>query len=415
MEETGKILEGVKIVDLSRVMAAPFCTQMLSDLGATVWKIEAPWGDDVRGWGPPFAEGESSYFLAANRGKKSVSLNLKEPEAQKIVKRLAGEADVFFENFKTGDLERYGLDYESLASSNPSLIYASVTGFGQTGPRAREAGYDTQLQGLTGLMSITGEPDRPPMKVGVPWIDVLTGLTATVGIFAALRERDSSGKGQRIDLSLFDVGLMSLVNALQSYLMTGVPPGRVGTGHSTVAPAATFETQDGWLVTVAGNDSQFRRLCEALERPDLRDDPRFASNATRLENAEALIEGLNDTFRTGLRDEWIQHLGEAGLSATPVYDIGEALADPQAEHRGASWQVSHPTLGEVPLAANALRHMSRTPASPAGPPPLLGEHTREVLEGELGMDEAEVDALRSRGIVSTAPVAAARGQSAQEG
>lgn len=398
MNEGKKVLAGIKIVDLSRVMAAPVCTQILSDLGATVWKIEAPWGDDTRGWGPPFMEGESSYFLAANRGKKSISLDLKEPEAQEIVKGLVSGADIFFENFKTGDLERYGLGYESLSKPNPGLIYASVTGFGQTGPRAKEAGYDTQLQGLTGLMSITGEPDRPPMKVGVPWIDVLTGLTATVGILVALRERESSGRGQRIDLSLFDVGLMSMVNQLQSYLMTGAPPARHGTGHSTVAPAATFDAEDGWLVTVAGNDKQYRRLCEALDRPDLRDDSRFATNATRMENVEVLIAELNRTFRTGKRDDWIRHLGGAGISATPVYDLGEALADPQAEHRGMAWKETHSTLGEVPMVANALQHMSLTPASPAGPPPLLGEHTREVLAEELGLAEDEIDSLVSRGI-----------------
>lgn len=389
------------MLDLSRVMAAPFCTQMLSDLGATVLKIESPWGDDTRRWGPPFAEGESSYFLAVNRGKKGVAINLKNEEGQELIKRLALKADVLVENFKTGDLARYGLGYGDLSRLNPRLVYASITGFGGTGPRAREAGYDTVLQGMTGVMSVTGEPDRPPMKVGVAWIDILTGLTAAVGILAALRERDTSGEGQHVDLSLFDVGITAMVNQLQAYLLTDELPVRMGNVHPTVSPVGSFETADGWLLVTAGNDEQYRRLCEAIGRPDLRDDERFRDNAGRLEHREEIAAELSANFRDRPRDELLTLLNEAGVPATPILDLAGALADPQVEARNLIWRVQHSTLGETPLAANALQHMSRTPAGPAGPPPLLGEHTREVLGEVLGLDQDALDDLENSGAIAS--------------
>ncbi len=395
-----KPLEGVVVLDLSRVLAMPFCTQMLSDLGATVWKVESPWGDDTRRWGPPFVEGESSYYLSVNRGKKSVAINLKSEKGQELVRGLARKADVFVENFKTGDLARYGLGYGDLSKLNPRLVYASITGFGGTGPRAREAGYDTVVQGMTGIMSITGEPDRPPMKVGVAWIDILTGLTAAVGILAALRERETSGAGQHIDLALFDVGLMAMVNALQGYLLTHEVPQRMGNVHPTVSPVGTFRASDGWFILTAGNDGQYRRMCDAIGRPDLREDERLETNAGRLEHREELGAELAALFRSRPRDEWIRLLNGAGVPVSPVYDLAEALADPQAEARGVVWRVPHPTLGEVPLVANALRHMSRTPAEPAGPPPLLGEHTREVLSHALGLERAGLDDLEAAGAIA---------------
>lgn len=398
-----KALDGVVVLDLSRVLAVPFCTQMLSDLGATVWKVESPWGDDTRRWGPPFIEGESSYFLSVNRGKKSLALDLKDQRTQELVRRLAIRADVLVENFKTGDLSRYGLGYEELSALNPRLVYASITGYGGTGPRAREAGYDTVVQGMAGIMSVTGDPDRPPMKVGVPWIDVLTGLTAVVGILAALREREVSGRGQRVDLSLFDVGVMAMVNALQGYLMTGEPPVRMGNVHPTVSPVGTFEASDGWFIVTAGNDEQYRRLCEALGRPDLWEDERLKDNAGRLEHREELGKELAVIFGSRSRGEWLERLGEARVPASPIYDLSETLADPQAEARNLVWRVPHPTLGEIPLAANALQHMSRTPARPVSPPPLLGEHTREVLEEALGLSAAELDDLERNGVIPAAP------------
>lgn len=394
-----KSLEGVTILDLSRVLAVPFCTQILSDLGATVWKVESPWGDDTRRWGPPFVEDESAYYLAVNRGKKGLSLNLKDPEAQALIRRLAEKADVVVENFKTGDLARYGLDYASLRETNPGLVYASITGFGQTGPRAEEAGYDTVLQGMSGIMSVTGEPDRPPMKVGVAWIDVLTGLMAAIGVLAALRERDKSGEGQHIDLALFDVGLMMMANQIQNYLFTGDAPRRMGNVHPTVAPVQTFAASDGWFILTAGNNDQFRRMCGAIGRPDLAEDPRFETNAGRLGHVEELNGQLAELFATRPRSEWIRRMNEAKVPVSPVYDVGEALSDPQSEARNPVWSVEHSTLGEIPLVANALRHMSRTPAEPSGPPPLLGEHTREVLSETLGLSDEELEELEKSGAI----------------
>ena len=395
-----KSLEGVVVLDLSRVLAMPFCTQMLSDLGATVWKVESPWGDDTRRWGPPFVEGESSYYLAVNRGKKSLAINLKNEKGQELIRRLAEKADVVVENFKTGDLARYGLDYAGLSEVNPRIVYASITGFGGTGPRAREAGYDTVVQGMSGIMSVTGEPDRPPMKVGVAWIDVLTGLTAAVGILAALRERETSGIGQHIDLALFDVGLMAMVNQLQGYLLTSETPTRMGNTHPTVYPVQTFRASDGWFVLTAGNDGQYQRMCEAIERPDLQEDERFQTNAGRHEHREEIGGELAAVFRARPRDEWLKLLNEASVPVSPIYDMAEALSDPQAEARNAVWNVLHPTLGDVPLAASALQHMSRTPAEPGGPPPLLGEHTREVLKETLGLEDPELDGLEESGAIS---------------
>ncbi|WP_457638460.1 CaiB/BaiF CoA transferase family protein [Oceanithermus sp.] len=394
-------LSGLKVLDLSRILAGPYATQMLADLGAEVWKVESPWGDDTRRWGPPFEQGESAYFLSTNRGKKSLAVNLKDPRGQELVRRLAEKADVLVENFKAGDLARYGLDYESLAKANPGLVYASITGFGQNGPRAREPGYDAALQGITGIMSITGEPDGPPVKIGVAWIDVLTGLTAAVGILAALREREVSGRGQHIDLALFDVGVAALVNQAQAYLMSGVVPQRMGSAHPQIVPYQAFAASDKWFILAVGNDGQYQKLTEALQRPDLWEDERYQTNAGRVEHRGELVAELARVFKTRSRAEWLEILREAGVPATPVNDVGEALADPQAEARGLLWSVEHPLLGPTPLLASPLQHMSRTPAAPSAPPPLLGQHTREVLTGVLGLPDEEVSRLVADGVVVT--------------
>ncbi len=392
-------LEGVRVLDLSRILAGPFCTQLLADLGAEVWKVEPPWGDDTRGWGPPFLEGESAYYLSVNRGKKGLAINLKTPEGAELVRRLSRHADVFVENYKTGGLKPYGLDYPSLERENPRLIYVSITGFGQTGPRARELGYDVALQGMTGIMSVTGEAEGPPMKVGVAWIDVLTGLVAAVGILAALWERERSGKGQHLDLSLFDVGLMAMVNLAQSYLLTGLPPGRLGNAHPQIVPYQAFQAQDGWFILAVGNDEQYRRLTEALGRPDLWEDERYRTNAGRVTHREELVRTLAGIFRKAPRAFWLERLKEAGIPATPVYNLAEAFQDPQAQARGAIWEVLHPKLGRLPLVASALKHMSRTPARPRGHPPLLGEHTEEVLSEVLGLTPSEIQALAAKGVI----------------
>ena len=396
-------LSDIKILDLSRILAGPFGTQILSDLGAEVWKVESPWGDDTRGWGPPFIGEESAYYLSANRGKKSIIVNLRDPKGQDIIKSLALKADIFVENFKVGNMKRFGLDYESLSKVNQGLIYASVTGFGQTGPRASEPGYDAALQGMTGVMSITGEPDGRPTKVGVAWIDILTGMTSTIGILAALHEKKLSGKGQHIDVSLFDVGIASLANIAQSYLATGIAPGRIGNAHPQVAPYQDFTASDGEFMTAANNDDQFRRLCEATDNPELSDDPRFSDNAKRVENRTELAKILNSKLSSKPISHWMTVLQEAGLTVTPINTIEDVLKDPQAEARNSIWKVQHSSLGEIDLLGSALQHLSRTPAEPQGHPPLLGEHTYEILETVLGMSKDEIKGLSESEIIKGSP------------
>ena len=395
-------LDDVAVLDMSRILAGPFGTQILADLGATVWKIESPWGDDTRSWGPPFVGSESAYYLSANRGKKSVVVNLRDARGQDVIRRLAAKADVLVENFRVGNLECYGLDYDSIAAVNPRVIYASVTGFGQTGPRAAEPGYDAALQGMTGVMSVTGEPDGRPTKVGVAWIDILTGLHSTIGILAALHERESSGVGQHVDVSLFDAGVASMANLAQSYLATGVAPGRIGNAHPQVVPYQDFEASDGFFMLAANNDDQFRRLCDAVGLPGLPDDDRFRDNAARVQNREMLAFMLGAKIRENTREHWMSTLQAAGITATSINTIADALADPQAKARKSVWEVEHPTLGGVNLLGSALQHLSRTPAAPQSHPPLLGEHTEEVLSEVLGMADDEIRALIADGAVKGA-------------
>jgi len=392
-------LDNIVVLDLSRILAGPFSTQILSDLGATVWKVESPWGDDTRKWGPPFIEGESAYYLSANRGKKSMIVNLRDERGQAIIKQMAQKADILVENFKVGDLARRGLDYDSVSKINPRLIYASVTGFGQTGPRAPEPGYDAALQGMTGVMSVTGETDGPPSKVGVAWIDILTGLTATIGILSALYDRENSGLGQHVDVSLFDVGIVSMANLAQSYLTDNVVPGRIGTAHPQVAPYQSFEATDGHFMIAVGNDDQFRRFCDVLGLTTLPDDARYKDNAARIANREELAGKIAEVFITNTRDHWIEAIAGVGVTVTPVNTLGDVFKDPQAKARKSLWEVDHPTIGKLPLLASALQHLSRTPASPQGPPPLLGEHTNQVLSEDLGISEEEIAKLKEDGVI----------------
>ena len=386
-------LSDVTVLDMSRIMAGPFGTQILADLGATVWKIESPWGDDTRGWGPPFVGGESAYYLSANRGKKSLIVNLRDPRGQEIIRSLAQKADILVENFRVGNLKRYGLDYESISAINPGIVYASVTGFGQTGPRAAEPGYDAALQGMTGVMSVTGEADGRPTKVGVAWVDILTGLTNTIGILAALHERKLSGRGQHVDVSLFDVGIACMANLAQSYLATGEAPGRMGNAHPQVVPYQDFQASDGSFMIAANNDDQFRRLCDAVGLPGLADDERFETNAARVVNRETLAGLLNEKIGDNARDFWMDTLQEAGITVTSINSVADVLADPQAEARKSVWEVEHPALGNIQLMGSALQHLSRTPASPQGHPPLLGEHTEEVLSEALGKSDSDIGDL----------------------
>ena len=393
-------LSDITVLDMSRILAGPFGTQILADLGATVWKIESPWGDDTRGWGPPFVGSESAYYLSANRGKKSLIVNLRDPRGQDIIKQMAHKADVVVENFKVGNLKRFGLDYESLSAVNPGIIYSSVTGFGQTGPRAEEPGYDAALQGMTGVMSVTGEPDGRPSKVGAAWIDILTGLTSTIGILAALHERETSGRGQHIDVSLFDVGIAMMANIAQSYLATKETPGRLGNAHPQVAPYQDFRASDGFFMLAANNNDQFKRLCDTVGLPDLPDDERFRDNADRVRNREALETLINEKMGNNTRDYWMKQIQKAGITVTSINTVADALDDPQAAARKSVWNIDHPTLGSVPVLASALQHMSRTPAQAQGHPPLLGEHTEEVLRNDLGIPNDEIQTLIADGVVT---------------
>ncbi len=395
-----KALGDLKVLDLSRVLAGPFSTQILSDLGATVWKIESLLGDDTRRLGPPFMETESSYFLSVNRGKKSICVNLKDSRGQRLVRRMAVEADIIVENFKTGDLARYGLDYESINRIHPRIIYASITGYGHTGPRASEPGVDTSLQGMIGLMSVTGEPDRPPSKAGIAAIDLLTGSLAVTGILAALRDRDRTGLGQHIDLSLFDTGIMGMVNVAQNYIATGEPPHRYGSAHPQICPYQAFEARDGrWFMLAVMNDGMFQKLAPLIDLPSIHQDSRFETNAARLANKDELIPRLAERFRTKDRQAWIDSLTEVGITSGPINTFDETLADKQAGARQVVWNVEHSTIGDLPVMANSLQYMSRTPAAPQGPPPLLGEHTREVLSQFLDADE--LDAYERDEVVGT--------------
>ena len=393
-------LDDITVLDLSRILAGPFCTQMLSDLGATVWKVESPWGDDTRRWGPPFVEGESAYYLSTNRGKKSVAVNLKDERGQELVRGLARKADVLIENFKVGDLARYGLDYASLSKSNPGLVYASVTGFGQTGPRASEPGYDAVLQGMTGLMSVTGAPDGPPMRVGVAVVDLMTGLTTAIGVLSALHERARTGLGKHLDLSLFDVGVMAMVNLAQSYLADGVTPPRLGTAHAQIVPYQAFEASDGYFMLAVGNDAQFVRMAEAVGLPELAEDERLKTNAGRVAHREEVVATLSAAFASWRREDLLRTLERATVPASPIYDVPEVMRDPQSDARGVLWDVDHPTLGQLSLIANPLRHASESPAAPASHPPLLGEHTAETLRSALGLSDAEIANLASDGVIN---------------
>lgn len=403
-------LSNIRILDLSRVLAGPWATQILADLGAEVIKIERPGsGDDTRGWGPPYlkdTEGrdtrEAAYFLAANRNKKSVTLNVSTPEGQEIIRQLAAQSDVFIENYKVGDMARYHLAYDDLKKINPKLIYCSITGFGQDGPLANLAGYDFIIQGMGGLMSITGErddlPGGGPQKLGVAFADLMTGVYSTIAILAALNHRNASGEGQYIDMALLDVQVATMANMNMNYLASGAIPKRQGNAHANIVPYQVFRCKDGYMVLAVGNDGQFVKFCEIAGHPELSQDERFTKNADRVRNRETLIPILQDILIGRNVEDWVGPLESSGVPAGPINNIAQTFEHPQVRHRKMKIELPHPLSGVVPLVANPIR-FSRTPVSYRAAPPTLGQHTREVLSTLAGMQDADIDALSGRGVI----------------
>ncbi|MGI9274761.1 MAG: CaiB/BaiF CoA transferase family protein [Endozoicomonas sp.] len=402
-------LAGIRVIDLSRILAGPWATQMLADMGAEVIKIEKPGsGDDTRGWGPPAMPGEdgeptsdAAYFHCVNRNKKSVVIDIANPEGQQLVRELVATADVLVENFKLGGLKKYQLDYESMKQLNPRLVYCSITGFGQTGPYASRAGYDFMIQGMSGLMSITGEPDGMPVKVGVALADVMTGLNACSAIQAALLARHRTGKGQHIDLSLMDCTVNALANQAMNYLATGESPQRLGNAHPNIVPYQAFATQDGHLILAVGNDGQFQRFCEVSGKPDLASDARFKTNKGRVENRNQLIPEVAAIMASQASSWWIEQLESASVPCGPINTLEEVFNDPHVQSRDMQVTLPHSEGGTVPSVASPLR-FSETPVVYRHGPPVLGEHTFEVLEEYLQLSEEQVSKLQENGVIDLA-------------
>ncbi len=408
MQQTSGPLSGVRVFDLSRILAGPSCTQLLGDLGADVIKVERPGaGDDTRQWGPPYVKDangndttESAYYLSCNRNKRSLTLDVSQPQGQALARRLIAHCDVLVENFKVGGLAKYGLDYASLAADFPALVYCSITGFGQDGPYAERPGYDLMVQGMAGIMSITGPADGEPTKVGVAIADVMCGMYASVAILAALRARDRDGLGQFLDLSLVDSTVSWLVNQGLNYLTSGVAPKRAGNAHPNIVPYQVFSAADGHLILAVGNDSQFRRFCELAGAPELADDPRYSTNSARVAHREELVARVEALLAVRPRAYWLEGLERVGVPCGPVNTLDQVFADPQVRHRGMQVQVPHPLAGSghVDLIGSPLR-FSRTPVTLRRAPPTLGQHTDEVLEELLGMDADERARLRREGVI----------------
>lgn len=405
-----KTLSHIRVLDLSRILAGPWCTQNLADMGAEVIKVERPGvGDDTRAWGPPWihnAKGgdstDSTYYAAANRGKKSVTVDMAKPDGQALLRELAAKSDVVIENFKVGDLARYGLDYASLSALNPGLVYCSITGYGQDGPKAQQPGYDIVFQAMGGLMSITGEADHlpggGPQKVGIAIADVITGMYATIAILGALNHRSVSGRGQYIDMALLDAIVALGGNQVTGFFATGRVPHRYGNAHASMVPYQVFTTADGQLVVAAGNDMQWKRYCEVIERPDLLANPEFARMEGRITGRDKLIPELEKTMKTRGNAEWTQRLEAAGVPCGPINNYQQVFEEPQVQHRGLRVNLKRADGGEVGTIASPLR-LKGTPVDYEQAPPLLGEHTSEVLSKVLGKSEEDIKALRARSVV----------------
>ena len=405
-----KALGHIRVLDLSRVLAGPWCSQNLADLGADVIKIERPGnGDDTRAWGPPYAKDadgndttEAAYYLAANRGKRSVTIDIASPEGQALLRELVQHCDVVLENYKVGQLKRYGLDYDSLKAIKPDLVYCSVTGFGQDGPYAHRAGYDFLIQGMGGLMSVTGErddlPGGGPQKAGVALTDLMTGMYATIAILAALTHRDRSGAGQYIDMALLDVQVAMLANMGSNYLNSGKPPKRWGNAHPNIVPYQTFACSDGYIIVATGNDGQYQKFVEVGGRADLALHERYATNPLRVKHREELVPLLAEMVLRQSRAFWIDQLEAVGVPCGPINNLDDVYSNPQVLARGIVTEVPHPTAGTVKLVRNPMR-LSASPADNAVAPPLLGQHTEDIVRDLLGHSDAEIAALRAKGVL----------------
>ena len=404
------ILDGIRVLDLTRVLAGPWAAQNLADFGAEVIKVERPGhGDDTRKWGPPFLrdrEGnetsDAAYYLACNRGKRSITLDIAKPEGQALAKRLALECDVLIENFKVGDLARHGLDYATLSREHPRLVYCSITGFGQDGPYRERPGYDFMVQGLGGLMSVTGErddlPGGGPQKVGVAVSDLFTGMYATTAILASLFEREKSGRGQYIDMALLDVQVAMLANLSSNYFVSRQAPRRMGNAHQNIVPYHVFKAADEFLIVAVGNDGQFAKFCEVLGRPEWPKDERFSTNPQRVRHRELMVQLITERLATRPAREWLALLEPAGVPCGPINDLAQVFDDPQVLHRRMAVKAPHPKAGEVTMVANPIK-FSATPIAHDRAPPLLGEHTHEVLQSLLGLGDEELRALREKQII----------------
>ncbi|MEH6470935.1 MAG: CaiB/BaiF CoA-transferase family protein [Halopseudomonas sp.] len=405
-EQAKGALQGIRVLDLSRILAGPWATQMLADFGAEVIKIERPGcGDDTRNWGPPFikdGEGketrDAAYFHAANRGKRSLAIDITNPEGQQLIRNLALQCDVVVENFKVGGLKKYGLDYDSLRAVNPKLVYCSITGFGQNGPYSHRAGYDFMIQAMGGLMSVTGEPDGNPMKVGVAQVDVLTGLYACNAIQAALFYRERNGEGQHIDLGLLDVQVATLANQAMNYLASDEVPGQLGNAHPNIVPYQAFSTADGYIILAVGNDSQFAKFCQLAGQANLANQPNFATNQARVINRNDLIPIIEKMMRKQTSAWWLDNLSTNGVPCGPINTIDQVFADPQVQHRQMQVELEHPEAGSSPSVANPVK-FSQTPVSYQAAPPTLGQHSSLVLRDLLDLPDNQINDLKARGIV----------------
>ena len=376
-------LNGIRVLDLSRVLAGPYCTMVLGDLGADVIKVESPEGDETRGWGPPFIEGESAYYLCVNRNKRSIVADFKTEEGRKVLHELAKRSDVLVENFRPGTLKRFELDFESVAALHPGLIYCSITGFGQTGPLRDKPGYDFMIQAMGGLMSITGEPGGEPMKVGVAVADLFAGQNAVIAVLAALQARAQTGRGQHLDISLLDSQLGMLANVASNYLVSGKLPKRYGNAHANIVPYQSFQASDGWFVLAVGNDRQFEKLGTVIENPELVSEERFVTNSGRVEHREELISALKQIFLTRTANEWLARLDAEGIPCGPINTLDNVFSMPQVEARDMLVPMEHAGIGDLKLVGSPLK-FGETPVGYRLPPPTLGEHTQEVLRELFG-------------------------------